>query len=60
MDKIAPYAKAFIASLVAGLGGLATSLDDGGVSWQESITVVITFLIAFGAVFSVPNRPQNE
>lgn len=56
-EAIAPYAKAFIGSLVAGLGALLTALDDGSLSAQEIVTVIIAFLVAFGAVFAIPNKP---
>ena len=57
MNKIAPYAKAIIAAVVTFLGALVTALDSGGISASEWLTALIAFLVAFGAVFSVPNRP---
>lgn len=57
MNIIAPYAKAVIAALIAGLTAIATGLVGGGLSWSEIITALIAFLVALGAVFSVPNRP---
>jgi len=57
MNKIAPYAKAVIAALIAGLTAIATGLVAGGLSWSEIVTALIAFFVALGAVFSVPNRP---
>jgi len=57
VNTIAPYAKAVIAALVAGLTAISTGLVDGGLTWSEGITAVIAFFVALGAVFSVPNRP---
>ena len=58
MNLIAPYAKAAIASVVAGLGSIATALDDNSISAQEWVTTVIAFLVALGAVWAVPNKPS--
>jgi len=60
MNKIAPYAKAVIAALIAGLTAIVTGLVAGGLSWSEIVTALIAFLVALGAVFSVPNRPPFE
>lgn len=56
MRNFAPYLKAIVAALVAGLGALATALDDNALSAQEIVTCVIAFLVALGAVFAVPNQ----
>jgi hypothetical protein len=60
MSKIAPYLKALVAALVAGLGSLYQALDaDQAISTQEWIAVAMTTLAALGAVFAVPNKdPQ--
>lgn len=55
MSKVAPIAKALIAALVAGLGGIAVALDDNAISAQEWVTAAVAFLVALGAVFAVPN-----
>lgn len=57
IEKVAPYAKAFIAALVAFLTAIATAVDSGGISAAEWITAVVALLIGFGAVFSIPNKP---
>lgn len=57
MKNIAPYAKALIAALVAGLGVIGASLADG--SWltaQDWVSAAVAFLVALGAVFAVPNQ----
>lgn len=51
------YLKALVAAAIAGLGVLATSLDDGGLSAQEWIYAAIAFLTALGAVWATPNKP---
>ena len=52
MNAIAPYAKAIIAALVAGL----TALSTGGFTKEGIIGALIALLVAGGAVFSIPNR----
>jgi len=59
VNAIAPYAKAVIAALIAGLTAISTGLVDGGLTWSEGITAVIAFFVALGAVFTVPNRPAE-
>lgn len=51
------YAKAIIAALVAGLTAVGTSLD-GGLTTGEILTAVVAFLVALGAVYTVPNGPK--
>lgn len=55
MSKFAPYAKAIIGALVAGLGALGVALEDGSVNSQEYVTIAAAFLVALGAIFAVPN-----
>ena len=57
IDKIAPYAKAFIAAIIAGLSAVASGLVSDGLSWSEGIVAAIAFFTGLLAVFSVPNRP---
>lgn len=59
MNTIAPYAKAVVAALVAGLSAVATGFADGGISAQEIVLAVIAFLVGLGAVFAVPNKPAK-
>lgn len=57
MNNIAPYAKAVIAALVAGLSVIGASLADGGaLTAQDWVSAAIAFLVALGAVFAVPNQ----
>lgn len=62
MSKIAPYAKAVIAALVAGLGSLGAVLVDdkslGDVTTGQWVVVASAFLVALGGVFAVANEPQ--
>ena len=59
MSRIAPYAKAIIGALVAGLGALGVALEDGSINSQEYVTIAAAFLVALAAVFIVPNsQPQ--
>jgi hypothetical protein len=61
MSKLAPYMKAVIGALVAGLASLQQALDDGSVSAQEWTAVAIAFLTAGAVVFAVPNKdPEAE
>jgi hypothetical protein len=60
MNAVAPYAKAVLAALIAGLGSLATALVDdkslGDVSDGQWVAVVLATLVALAAVFAVPNK----
>lgn len=62
MSKFAPYAKAVVAAIVAGLGSLYQALDgDQVVTGQEWIAVAMTTLTALGVVFAIPNKdPEAE
>ncbi len=55
MKKIAPYAKAITAAVIAGLTALVTALDDGSVTAQEGVIIAIALLTALGAVWAIPN-----
>ena len=58
MSKFAPYLKALIAALVAGLGVIGASLaDSSALTPQDYVSAAIAFLVALGAVFAVPNAP---
>jgi hypothetical protein len=54
---ITAYAKAITATVLAFLGALSTALPEG-VSGQEWIAIAVTTIVAGGAVWAVPNRPQ--
>lgn len=57
---LAPYAKAVIAALLAGLASLQTAmLEDGRVSNNEWIIVAIAVVSALGLVWGVPNTPKE-
>jgi hypothetical protein len=61
MTKFAPYAKAIVAAIVAGLGSLYQALDDSTVSSQEWVAVAMTTLAGLAVVFAVPNKdPEAE
>lgn len=49
------YAKAFVGAVIAGLGAVATALDDGTVNAQEGVTAAIAALTALAAVWGVKN-----
>lgn len=63
MTKVAPYLKAVIAAVIAGLSALSsylindTSLSD--LTAGQWIAVAIAFLVALGAVFAVPNSQPS-
>jgi hypothetical protein len=63
MNRIAPYAKALIGALVAGLSSLYQALDGDPalVTSQEWVAVVMATLAGLAAVFAIPNRdPEGE
>jgi len=60
MSNIAPYLKALVAALVAGLTVIATSMADGSLTAQDFVYASIAFLVGLGAVFSVPNKIPPE
>lgn len=58
MTRLAPYLKALVAALVAGLSVIATALHipDHTLSAYDYVSALIAFLVALGVVFVVPNR----
>lgn len=56
MTTLQRQAKAVVGGLVAGLTALATALADGQVTQLEWTGVVLAALVAYGAVYRVPNR----
>ncbi len=59
MSTFAPYYKAIVGAIVAGLTAIVTGLEDGGLSTSEWLTAIIAFLVAGSAVFTVPNIKSN-
>jgi hypothetical protein len=59
MTAVAPYLKAVVGGLVAGLTALATALDNDSISAQEWLYAVIALLVGFSTVWAVPNRPPT-
>jgi hypothetical protein len=55
VNRIAPYAKAFVGAAVAGLGSAGVALNDGHINASEWVTIASATLVAFGAVFGVKN-----
>lgn len=59
MSKVAPYAKALVGAVIAGLGVLGgflvndTSLS--AVTAGQWVAVAIAFFVALGAIFVTPN-----
>jgi hypothetical protein len=61
MKKIAPYAKALIGAVVAGLASAQQALDDGVISSAEGVGIAAAVFAGLVLVFSVPNRdPEAE
>lgn len=56
MSKIAPYMKALIGALIAGLASLQQSLDDGAVTAQEWTGIAIATLSGLALVWAIPNK----
>lgn len=59
MTNVAPYLKALIAAVVAGLSVILNSLNAGSLTARDYVAAVIAFLVALGAVFAVPNTPPK-
>lgn len=57
--KPAQYAKAITAGVVAGLTSLGVALVDTQVSTGEWVAVALAVVVAFGAVWTVPNAPAS-
>jgi hypothetical protein len=58
MGNVAPYAKAVVGFLLAGLGAVWVALDDGQVTTQEWVGVAVAALATLGGVWAVPNAPR--
>lgn len=60
MKNVAPYLKALVAAIIAGLSALSgllvnnTALSD--ITAGQWVTVAIAFLVGLSAVFAVPNQ----
>ena len=50
-------AKAVLAGVIAGLSALLPLMPDG-FQWVDAITALVAALVAYGAVFQVPNADQ--
>ncbi len=51
------YAKALVGAAVAALSALIPLMDDGQVSTQDALAVMLAALVGGGAVFGIPNKP---
>lgn len=58
--KLSPYAKTFVAFLLAGLTALGTAMTDGKVTQNEWVAVAISALSTTSAVHTVPNSAKPE
>lgn len=54
------YAKAIVGAVVAALTALSTALDDGVVSQQEWVTVVLGLLTGLAVIWAVPNSAEQH
>jgi hypothetical protein len=59
MNKIAPYAKALIGAVVAGLASAQQALDDGVISPAEGVGIAGAVFAGLVLVFSVPNKDSG-
>lgn len=59
MKTIAPYAKAIVGALIAGLGSLQQSLDNDTVTAQEWTGVAIATLSGLALVWAIPNKDPD-
>lgn len=61
MSKFAPYLKAIVAAIVAGLGSAQQALDDNAITGSEWIGIASITLTGLAVVFAVPNKdPEAE
>ena len=58
--KLAPYAKAIIGGIVAGLGAASVALGDGVIDPVEWIAVTLATIAGLGIVWAVPNTPNVD
>ena len=54
------YSKAIVGALVAALTALSTALEDGVVTQQEWVTVVLGLLTGLAVIWAVPNATPEE
>lgn len=60
MSTLAPYLKALVGALIAGLASLQQALDgDNSVTAQEWTGVVIALLSGLALVWAVPNKDPH-
>jgi len=63
MAKFAPYLKALVAAVVAALSALSGYLGGGAslgdLSAGNWVAVAISFFVALGAVFAIPNASSK-
>ena len=52
-------AKAVLAGVIAGLSALLPLMPDG-FQWVDAITALVAALVAYGAVFQVPNATAQD
>lgn len=55
MKKIAPYAKAVIGAVVAGLASAQQALDDNAISSAEGVGIAAAVFTGLVLVFAIPN-----
>lgn len=60
MSKILGILKAVTGAIVTGLGALQVAYSDNVLTTQEIIYVVTATVIAFGAVWAVPNATKSS
>lgn len=60
MKKFAPYAKAIVGAVVAGLNSLYAALDNDILNKQEVVAIAIAVLTVGGGVYAVTNKPEAE
>lgn len=57
--SIGLIAKAVIGAAVAAAGSVTAALQDGHIELVEWVTIAASFLVAFAAVWAVPNLPTG-
>ncbi len=59
MKSIAPYAKAIIGAIVAGLASAQQALGDGRIDSAEGVGIAGAVFAGLVLVFAIPNKDPN-
>jgi hypothetical protein len=57
--KLGRVAKALAAAVFAGAASFQAAVDGGVTTWEWA-TVAAAFIVAFGGVWAIPNKPAEQ